>query len=184
MRSQSPLTGLPGNIRIEDEIQARIDAHEEFALMYLDLDNFKAYSDRYGFVRGDEALRSTGHAIRDGAKAVAGPTTFVGHIGGDDFVVITEPRLAVPVAEEVIRRFDALAPSLYEPLDAERGFLEGEDRQGTIRRFPLLTVSVGIATTDARTFGHRAEAVQVATELKNFAKRADGSSYAVDRRAG
>ncbi len=183
MRAVSPLTGLPGNVRIEDEIQARVRAREPFALMYLDLDNFKAYSDRYGFVRGDEVLRSTGRLIRDVAKAVAGPTTFVGHIGGDDFVIVTSPELAVPVAEEIIRRFDALAPTLYDAADADRGYIESEDRQGTRRRFPLLSISIGIATTQVRAFQHRAEVVEVATELKNFAKRTAGSSYAVDRRS-
>jgi diguanylate cyclase (GGDEF)-like protein len=182
MKSQSPLTGLPGNVRIEDEIQARVDLRQPFAVLYLDLDNFKAFSDRYGFVRGDEALRATGHLIRDTAKEVAGPGTFVGHIGGDDFVVVCEPERAELVAQQVIRRFDALSPALYEEEDRARGHIEAEDRQGNLRRFPLLSISIGIASTTARDFGHRAEAVGVATELKNFAKRDPHSSYATDRR--
>jgi diguanylate cyclase (GGDEF)-like protein len=184
MRAQSPLTGLPGNVRIEEEIEERVRSGTPFALMYLDLDNFKAYSDRYGFVRGDETLRSTGRLIREAAEAVAGPTVFVGHIGGDDYVVVTDPDLAEPIAEEVVRRFDDLAPSLYEPEDAARGYVEAEDRQGRAQRFPLLSISIGVATTRVRPFAHRAEAVQVATELKNFAKRTPGSSVAVDRRSG
>jgi diguanylate cyclase (GGDEF)-like protein len=182
MRSQSPLTGLPGNARIEDEIEARVHLGEAFAVLYLDLDNFKAYSDRYGFVRGDEALRATGLLIRDAAKAAAGVATFVGHIGGDDFVVVCEPDRAEAVAREVIARFDALAPTLYDEEDRRRGGIEAEDRQGKVRAFPVLSISIGIATTDARAFAHRAEAVGIATELKNFAKRQAGSSFAVDRR--
>ncbi len=182
MRSQSPLTGLPGNVRIEDEIQARVDLRQPFAVLYLDLDNFKAYSDRYGFVRGDEALRATGHLIRDAAKAVAGAGTFVGHIGGDDFVVITDPERAEAVAVEVIRRFDDVAPDLYDEDDRRRGGIRGEDRQGNVRTFPLLSISIGIATTEARPYEHRAEAVEVATDLKNYAKREAGSSFAMDRR--
>ena len=182
MRSVSPLTGLPGNIRIEDEIETRIAHGLDFALLYLDLDNFKAYSDRYGFVRGDEALRVTAQVIRDTGKGVGSSATFVGHIGGDDFVVVTSPEHATPIAEEVIRRFDELAPTLYEPEDAARGFVEAEDRQGNRQRFPLLSVSIGIATTAGRRFSHRAEAVQVATELKNYTKRTPGSSYTLDRR--
>ncbi len=182
MRSISPLTGLPGNVRVEDEIQARIAHGVDFALMYVDLDSFKAYSDRYGFVRGDEALRATAEVIRDTAREMGGSLTFVGHIGGDDFVVVIEPALGVPVAEEIIRRFDRLAPTLYDPEDAVRGYVEAEDRQGNRQRFPLLSVSIGIATTDLRAFTHRAEAVAVATELKNYAKRTPGSSYALDRR--
>ncbi|MEW6059159.1 MAG: response regulator [Actinomycetota bacterium] len=183
MRAVSPLTGLPGNVRIEDEIQARVNEKEPFALMYLDLDNFKAYSDRYGFVRGDAALRATGQLIQGVAKAVAGPTTFVGHIGGDDFVVVTSPELAVQVAEEIIRQFDELAPTLYGEAEASSGYIEAEDRQGRKRRFPLLSISIGIASTKIRQFAHRAEAVEVATELKNYAKRTQGSSYALDRRS-
>jgi diguanylate cyclase (GGDEF)-like protein len=182
MKSQSPLTGLPGNVRIEDEIQARVELRHPFAVLYLDLDNFKAFSDRYGFVRGDEALRATGHLIRDTAKEVAGAGTFVGHIGGDDLVVVCDPERAEAVAREVIARFDRLSPTLYDEEDRRRGAVEAEDRQGRLRRFPLLSVSIGIATTESRTFGHRAEAVEIATELKNFAKREPGSSYAVDRR--
>jgi diguanylate cyclase (GGDEF)-like protein len=184
MRAQSPLTGLPGNVRIEEEIEERVGPHAAFALMYLDLDNFKAYSDRYGFVRGDEALRATGRLIREAAESVAGPTVFVGHIGGDDYVVVTEPELAEPIAREVVRRFDQLAPTLYDPQDAARGYVEAEDRQGHAQRFPLLTISIGVATTEVRPFSHRAEVVQVATEMKNFAKRVPGSSVAVDRRSG
>ncbi len=184
MRAQSPLTGLPGNVRIEDEIQVRVDSGESFALMYLDLDNFKAYSDRYGFVRGDEALRTTGRLIRDGAKRIGGTQTFVGHIGGDDFVVVTTPDLAVPIAEEIMARFDAAAPALYDEEDRARGYVEAQDRMGAWQRFPLLSISIGIATSEQRAFTHRAEVVQLATEMKNFAKQTPGSTWAVDRRSG
>ncbi len=183
MKAQSPLTGLPGNVRIEDEIQTRINMGEQFALMYLDLDNFKAYSDRYGFVRGDETLQRTGHLIRDVARSIGSAGTFIGHIGGDDYVVVTTPELATPIAEEIISQFDALVPSFYDEEDAERGYVEAEDRHGEPQRFPLLSVSIGIVTTAARRFEHRAEAVAVATELKNYAKRTAGSSYAFDRRS-
>ncbi|MEX2275845.1 MAG: response regulator [Actinomycetota bacterium] len=182
MKSQSPLTGLPGNLRIEDEIQTRVDAGEDFAVMYADVDNFKSFSDRYGFVRGDEALRATGLLIRDAAREVAGPDAFVGHIGGDDFVVLTSPDLAVPIADTIIERFDAGAPSFYDPADASNGYLEIEDRRGQLQRFPLVSISIGIASTQQRRFLHRAEAVAVATELKNHAKRTPGSSYAPERR--
>jgi GGDEF domain-containing protein len=113
---------------------------------------------------------------------VGSSATFVGHIGGDDFVVVTSPEHATAIAEEVIRRFDELSPTLYEPEDAARGFVEAEDRQGKRQRFPLVSVSIGIATTAGRRFSHRAEAVQVATELKNYTKRTPGSSYTLDRR--
>ncbi|HXF37002.1 MAG TPA: response regulator [Actinomycetota bacterium] len=184
LSDRSPLTGLPGNVRIEEEIQGRIDRGEPFALLYMDLDHFKSFSDRYGFVRGDEALRETGRLIRDAVRDVAGPAAFVGHIGGDDFVAVVAPEHAVPLAREVIARFDRLAPTLYDPEDRGRGYVEAEDRQGEVRRFPLLAISIGIATTERRSFSHRAEAVAVATELRNHAKRLPGSSFELDRRGG
>ncbi len=184
MRSQSPLTGLPGNVRIEDEIQARLDEREPFALMYLDLDNFKAYSDRYGFDRGDTVLRTTGHLIRDAARAVGGPATFIGHVGGDDYVVVCAPEQAFPIGEEVVARFAEEVPAFYDLEDRERGFIESKDRRGQVQRFPLLSISIGIASSATRSFVHRAEVVAVATEMKGHAKRTQGSSIAVDRRSG
>ena len=184
MRSQSPLTGLPGNVRIEDEIDARISADEAFALLYVDLDHFKAFSDRFGFVRGDEALRATGHLIRDAARRVAGTEAFVGHIGGDDFVILVHPERVRPVAEEIFVRFAGLVPELYDPQDAVRGFIDAEDREGRPHRYPLLSVSIGAASTAVRPLTHRAEVVSIATEMKALAKRTSGSCLEVDRRSG
>jgi diguanylate cyclase (GGDEF)-like protein len=182
-RSRSPLTGLPGNVRIEEEIQQRIESREPFALLYADLDNFKAYSDRYGFVRGDELLKAVGAMIQEVARDLGGPGAFVGHIGGDDFVVVTALDLGVQVAEAVARRFDGAAASFYEPDDARAGYIEGEDRQGRRQRFPLMSISIGIVPAPAGRFGHRAQAVALATEMKEHAKRTPGSSVALDRRA-
>ncbi len=184
LRSQSPLTGLPGNLRIEDEIDARIASGEPFALLYLDLDNFKVFSDRYGFVRGDDALRATGLLIRDAARRVAGTTAFVGHIGGDDFVVMVSPQDVEAVAEEVFARFAELSPTLYDAEDATRGFIDAEDRQGRPQRFPLLTISIGAASSAVREFRHRAEVVAIATEMKAVAKGTSGPRLEVDRRRG
>jgi diguanylate cyclase (GGDEF)-like protein len=184
MRSQSPLTGLPGNLRIEDEIEARIAAGEPFALLYVDIDHFKAFSDRYGFVRGDEVLRETGAIVRDAARRVAGAAAFVGHIGGDDFVVLVDPGETEAVASEVFARFGEVVPTWYDEEDAVRGFIDAEDREGNPRRFPLLSVSIGAATSAVRTFTHRAEAVAIATEMKALAKRTRGSRLEVDRRRG
>jgi diguanylate cyclase (GGDEF)-like protein len=184
MRSQSPLTGLPGNVRIEDEIEARIAAGESFALLYVDLDHFKAFSDRYGFVRGDEALRETGAIVREAGRRVAGAAAFVGHIGGDDFVVLIDPAETEAVAAEIFARFAEIVPTWYDPEDSVRGFIDAEDREGNPRRFPLLSVSIGAASTAVRTFTHRAEAVAIATEMKALAKRTPGSHLEVDRRRG
>jgi diguanylate cyclase (GGDEF)-like protein len=184
MRELSPLTGLPGNIRIQEEIRRRVaEEPQSFGVLYLDVDNFKAYNDHYGFLRGDRAIQSLAWLITDVAHALVDPPAFVGHVGGDDFVVIVPPAMAEEIAAAVCKRFDEVMPELYDTLDLERGAVEVEDRQGTLQRFPLLSVSIGGVTTDRRRFAHFGEVVEVAAEMKRVAKRAGGSSYALDRRS-
>lgn len=183
MRALSPLTGLPGNIRVQEEIRRRVTEEQPFALLYADLDHFKAYNDNYGFVRGDRAIQSLARLVTETVHEVAGPAGFVGHVGGDDFVILVDPEQAELLAKVLCERFDEQARSLYDAEDAERGSIEVRDRQGSLKSFPLLTLSVGVATTDNRRFSHYGEAVAVATEMKQFAKSQAGSSFAVDRRA-
>jgi diguanylate cyclase (GGDEF)-like protein len=182
MRALSPLTGLPGNIRVQEEIRRRVAESEPFALLYVDLDHFKAYNDNYGFVRGDRAIQALARLITSIVHEVVGPSGFIGHIGGDDFVAIVPPELAEEVGSCLCKRFDEMASTLYDPEDAARGTIEVRDRQGAMKSFPLLALSVGVATTQSRRFTHYGEAVAVATEMKGFAKAQPGSSYAVDRR--
>jgi diguanylate cyclase (GGDEF)-like protein len=183
MRALSPLTGLPGNIRVQEEIRRRVTEDQPFALLYADLDHFKAYNDNYGFVRGDRAIQALARLVTETVHEVAGPAGFVGHVGGDDFVILVDPEQAELVAKTLCERFDDQARSLYDAADAERGSIEVRDRQGSMKSFPLLTLSVGVATTENRRFGHYGEAVAVATEMKQFAKSQTGSSFAVDRRS-
>jgi diguanylate cyclase (GGDEF)-like protein len=183
MRNLSPLTGLPGNIRIQEEIERMVREGRDFAVLYSDLDNFKAYNDQKGFVRGDRLIQATARIIQDAVVEFAGADGFVGHVGGDDFVAVTPPNVAEDIAKRIVERFDAEIHDFYDPEDVERGYVEVEDRKGVLQRLPLAGVSVGIATTSVRTFAHYGEAVSVATEMKQFAKRETGSSYAVDRRA-
>jgi diguanylate cyclase (GGDEF)-like protein len=183
MRAQSPLTGLPGNIRIEEEIETRIASGAMYAVLYADLDHFKAFNDHYGFMRGDQMLQFAGALLQEVALATGGPDTFVGHVGGDDFVIVCEADRAAEVAEAVIARFDNEAPGQYDPTDSERGFIEVPNRQGEVQQFPVVSISIGVATTAMRTFSHYAEAVAIATEMKTFTKRrSEGSSWAADRR--
>jgi diguanylate cyclase (GGDEF)-like protein len=183
MRSESPLTGLPGNIRILEFLGNLVTSEQPFALLYADLDNFKAYNDHYGFLRGDDALRFAARCIQETALEVVGDSVFVGHLGGDDFVVVCSPESAERLCKELLERTARDFPSLYEEEARNRGFIEIENRQQQIERFPLLSISIGVATTSRRRFTHPSEAVAVATELKEYAKRTDGPSYAVDRRA-
>ena len=182
MRAASPLTGLPGNVQIQGELQRRVDAGEPFALLYSDLDNFKAYNDHYGFLRGDDALRFAAQCIQNEALAVAGDRAFVGHLGGDDFVVICPPELAEGLCRAIVAACDRQIAGLYDVQDAERGYIEVANRRQEVQRFPLLSISIGVATTERRRFSHPEQAVSVATEMKEYAKREEGSSYMIDRR--
>jgi diguanylate cyclase (GGDEF)-like protein len=182
MRNLSPLTGLPGNIRIQEEIERKVREQHPFAVLYVDLDNFKTYNDKYGFVRGDRLIQGTARMIQDAVMASDGDG-FVGHVGGDDFVAVVDPEMAEDVAKRVCDRFDQDRSLYYEDEDLDRGFVRMEDRKGVEQDIPLVSVSIGIATTARRAFAHYGEAVAVATEMKQFAKRDGGSSYAVDRRA-
>jgi diguanylate cyclase (GGDEF)-like protein len=182
MRAQSPLTGLPGNVRIEEEIELRVERGVEFAILYADLDHFKAYNDHYGFMRGDQVIQFTARLIEDVSRQVAEGESFVGHVGGDDFVIITIPALAEQLASSIVERFDGEASELYDEEDRTRGYLQVANRRGESQQFPLLAISVGIASTARRSYGHYAEAVAIATEMKSFTKATPGSSWAMDRR--
>ncbi len=183
MRNLSPLTGLPGNIRIQEEIERMVREGRNFAVLYCDLDNFKAYNDQKGFVRGDRLIQATARMIQDAVVEFAGAEGFVGHVGGDDFVAMMPPEVAEEVAKRVVDHFDGQIHEFYEKEDLDRGYVEVEDRKGVMQKLPLVGISIGIATTSKREFAHYGEAVAVATEMKQFAKRDAGSSYAVDRRA-
>ena len=183
MRQQSPLTGLPGNVRIEEEIEGRVRAGARFAVLYADLDNFKAYNDHYGFMRGDHAIQFTASLLQDVAQRAGGSDTFVGHVGGDDFVVVCEADRARDLAELIVAGFELAVADLYDQVDRARGSIVIANRRGEMQEFPFLAISVGVATTDRRVFEHFAEAVAIATEMKSFTKSTPGSSWAVDRRS-
>jgi DNA-binding response OmpR family regulator len=181
-RAVSALTSLPGNVRIEDEIANRVASGEPFAVAYLDLDNFKAFNDAHGFLRGDQVILLLATALR---RAVIGAesSTFVGHVGGDDFVLVCGPDEVERLSAAAVDYFDEHVTSLHDPDDVVRGGLEVVDRQGVLRKFPLVSVSVGIATSERRHFDDYREVVVVATEMKGVAKGEVGSAIAVDRRA-
>ncbi len=181
-RAVSPLTNLPGNVRIEEEISGRVLGGRPFAVAYLDLDNFKAFNDAYGFLRGDQVILLLAMALR---RAVVGaaPAPFLGHIGGDDFVLICEPGQVEALCEAAVSYFDEHVFTLHDADDVRRGYVGVPDRQGVLRRFPLVSVSVGVATSERRRFGDYREVVVVATEMKGVAKEAAGSAIAIDRRA-
>jgi PleD family two-component response regulator len=182
MRAMSPLTGLPGNARIQEELQRRIEAGEQFALLYADLDHFKAFNDHYGFMRGDEAIKFTARALSEALANHPAPQNFAGHVGGDDFIMLCAPGAAEAVCQEALWAFDIGVLDLYEPDDAARGYIEVADRVGTVRAFPVMTLSIGVATTAQRPIETQWEASAIATEMKHYAKRHPRSAYEIDRR--
>jgi diguanylate cyclase (GGDEF)-like protein len=182
MRNLSPLTGLPGNIRVQEEIERQVGEEHPFAVLYCDLDNFKVYNDQKGFVRGDRMIQATARIIQDAVLEFDGSRGFVGHVGGDDFVAVVEPDVAEDVAKRICEKFDETRSDFYDSEDLERGYVRMEDRKGVMQDFPVVGVSVGIASSSRRAFAHYGEAVAVATEMKQFAKRQPGSSHAIDRR--
>jgi diguanylate cyclase (GGDEF)-like protein len=185
MREVSPLTGLPGNFQIAHELERLVrDESNDFAVLYADLDDFKAYNDHYGFMRGDEAIRATGRLLTDALARHRTMPRFAGHIGGDDFVLVTSAERAEPLAQDMVRNFDGLAPSLYDQDDRQRGYIEVPDRRGVLHHYPFLSISIGVVSGALRRIRTQWEASSVATEMKAVAKRKVGSSYEIDRRKG
>jgi DNA-binding response OmpR family regulator len=176
----SPMTRLPGGRAIDREVERRLEAGHPFALTYADLDNLKAYNDTYGYAKADGVVLQTAGILRDVVAAHGGEGAFLGHVGGDDFVILTAPERAARVGAETIAAFDKVIPLYYDRADRERGFIEAVDRFGETRRFALLSLSVATVTAEAGRFERHADLARVAAELKERAKRIAGSVHLVD----
>lgn len=178
----SPLTRLPGGIAIENVLKKRIDSGQPVAFCVLDLDNFKAFNDRYGYANGSEVIKETAHIIENAVKAKGSPDDFIGHVGGDDYVVITNPTYMREIASEIIKQFDDRIPRYYEPKDREKGYILGKTRQGVEMQFPVMTISIAIVTNEMRRLSNPLEASEIAAELKDYAKTIPKSVFVVDKR--
>jgi diguanylate cyclase (GGDEF)-like protein len=180
----SPLTHLPGNTSIMEEIQVHIDSGKPFAVGYADLDKFKIYNDVYGFEKGDEVIRDLARTLIKHARKIGGSNAFVGHIGGDDFVFISEDVMIDKICKKVIEEFDKKVPSFYNEKDRKAGFIMGRDRQGHEQKFGLLAVSIGIVSNTTQPITHVAQISEIGAELKKFAKSFDDSKFVRDKRQG
>jgi len=178
----NPLTGLPGGVLLSQAIRRRLACKTPFALLYADLDNFKAFNDIYGFSRGDQALLFVAKIIQKVLAAHGNPDDSIGHIGGDDFAILTTPDRADPICRALISTFDAEVTQLYNPEDRQRGYISGADRYGILRRFGLMSISIGVVTTHRRGFSDQESLTRVAAEMKHHAKELPGSTFAVDQR--
>jgi diguanylate cyclase (GGDEF)-like protein len=183
MRDLSPLTHLPGNFRIASELELLVSEPDaRFAVVYADLNDFKAYNDYYGFLRGDEVIKFTARVLVESLARHPGEPSFAGHVGGDDFVLLTDPDVAERVAGDAIERFDSTIGSLYDSDDREAGYIEVADRRGNLHRYAVTSLAIGVATTAQRPIRTQWEASVIATEMKAHAKRHGRSAYEVDRR--
>lgn len=182
-RNANPLTGLPGNVRIEKQLKKRLDSDEDFALVYADLDHFKPFNDQYGFDRGDEAIILLRDLLRTTLNQVESQNNFLGHVGGDDFVVILEIPKAELFCRTVIDRFDSQIQSLYDPEDRSDGEISTTNRQGEEERFNLMSITLAVVTSKDKSFENRLEMTETAAEVKKFAKKnRQESNYVINRR--
>jgi PleD family two-component response regulator len=181
-RDGNPLTGLPGNAKIEREIIRRLTARVPLAFMYVDIDNFKAFNDYYGYRRGDEAILRCAHIISAVVRRSGNRDDFVGHIGGDDFVILTTPDVADSVAEAVVEDFDLINGEFFEPEILSAGEFVVEGRTGRKETFSLMSVTIALVTDEAEPLFHPAQINDRAAELKKFGKKQKGSFIARERR--
>ena len=183
-RRVSPLTGLPGNVQIQAEMKKRLLNKENFVMLYLDLDNFKAYNDVYGFLNGDEIIKFTARTIVDNIdKLSTSGNTFVGHIGGDDFVaIVSGDDDYEAICQGIIAEFDKGVQKYFNEADLERGYLEVPNRKCIIEQFPLTSLSIGAVVVTKGRFHNVLEIGEVGAQVKHLAKTTMGSAYSIDRR--
>ena len=178
----NPLTHLPGNTSIMEELQHRIDNDQVFAVGYTDLDKFKIYNDKYGFEKGDEIIRETARIMVKTVREKGGPDAFLGHIGGDDFVFIVGDAQADDVSQTIIDEFDKISPQFYNDEDRKNGYISGKDRQGNEVKIGLLSISIGIVSNVHQKITHVAQISEIGAELKKYAKSAEKSNFVRNQR--
>ena len=180
----NPLTHLPGSVAIENILNKRLKEGTSLAFCQLDLSHFKAFNDRYGYVRGNEVIQATAHIATEVVKVEGDGDGFVGHIGGDDFVVITSAETYEKTCLGIINSFDRTVRDFYDPEDRERGHIQGETRQGQKVSFPVMTLAIAVVTNQQRGLQNHVQVGEIAAELKKYAKSFSHSTFVIDRRRG
>ncbi|MDD5688256.1 MAG: response regulator [Elusimicrobia bacterium] len=178
LKDANPLTGLPGNLVIMNKIEEKIKKQIPCAILYLDIDNFKSYNDYYGYIKGDEAIGSFSNILKDCIEN----EDFIGHIGGDDFIIVTTPGNYEKLCNEIIKRFDNLVPSFYDEEARKKGYILTPNRKGEEEKFPLMSISIAVVDTSMRTYSHLGEISKIGAELKKYAKTFSGSIWVKDKR--
>ena len=180
-RRISPLTGLPGNVQIRSELKKRLSKKEEFTVLYFDLDNFKAYNDVYGFLKGDEIIQFTANLLQEEIH-LNSENTFIGHVGGDDFIAIVPYINVDHLCQSIILKFDNKIKDFFLDEDVQNGYIEIANRRGIIEKFPLTSISIAAVVVEENRFRNILEIGDVAAQIKHAVKNVIGSSYIVDRR--
>jgi GGDEF domain-containing protein/CHASE3 domain sensor protein len=178
----NPLTRLPGNLAIEKALLTRLQGGVPFAFCLVDLDNFKAFGDRYGYIRGSEVLKKVAAILNECVKTLGSGPDFLGHIGGDDYVIITDPLRMEKLCEKVIHDFDETIPAFYDEEDRRRGYIISRDRKDIEQQFPFMTVSIAVVTNQKRAITSPMQVAEIAAQLKQYAKTFPRSVYVVDQR--
>jgi diguanylate cyclase (GGDEF)-like protein len=182
-REANPLTGLPGNRAIDREIQDRITNDQEFGFMYIDMDRFKSFNDKYGYSRGDRAISFLAGVLMGITQKFGTGREFVGHVGGDDFVVVAASQDAERLAYRIIHEFDEGKADLHDEVDFKNGYLEIESRSGQVERFPLITLTLALVRDCRGRFEHPAELSDTLVELKRYGKTKPHSVVVQERRS-
>ena len=178
----NPLTKLPGNVMIQEEVERRIKTGEKFTVIYCDLDNFKAFNDKYGIHKGDDAIKLTGQIFREAIRDKGGADDFVGHEGGDDFLLVTVPDRTEPITQYITLEFDKRVRAFYDKEDLAQGYIVAHARDGTVKQFPIMTISLAGITNQFRQIVSYAEVTNIAAEVKHIAKKKEGSCFVLDKR--
>jgi diguanylate cyclase (GGDEF)-like protein len=180
----NPLTQLPGNNSITKAITEALQGTREVSVVYVDIDNFKAYNDKYGFAAGDQVLRFTAGKLVAAVEENCGKGHMVGHVGGDDFVFITPTECTQAAVKRLISDFDRGVRGFYNEEDVEKMEIRVADRNGLVRSFPLMSVSLGVVELNKTAFTHHLEVSTICAEVKKRAKAMTGSSFFINRRSG
>jgi PleD family two-component response regulator len=181
-KEANPLTGLPGNTAIERELISRINQKKPYAFLYIDIDNFKGFNDYYGYQKGDEIIGFLAGILTKTIEKLGSKEDFIGHVGGDDFVMIASPSRAELMAKYIIDEFDKGALLLLDEDDVKRGYLEVRDRQGELKRIPVMSVTMALVISTDNNIQHFAEINDIASSLKEYGKRIKGSVVVKERR--
>ncbi|UCG34866.1 MAG: diguanylate cyclase [Candidatus Omnitrophota bacterium] len=178
----NPLTKLPGNVMIQEEAERRIKVGEKFTVIYCDLDNFKAFNDKYGIHKGDDAIKLTGKIFREAVEAKGGADDFVGHEGGDDFLLVTKPERTEAITQYITSEFDKRVRAFYDKEDLQQGYIVAHARDGAVKEFPIMTISLAGVSNQFRHIESYAEITNIAAEIKKVAKKKEGSCFVLDKR--